>query len=138
MNEVQFHTAANLTRDPELHFTPNGQAVASVGLAITPRRYDSAAQKYVDGQTTFLNGTVWGPQAEHVTSLTKGARVVVLGRLVTRVYTPATGPNAGTEQRRLEVVIDEIGPSLRWAEATVTKVTTQRPDEPPYTDEPPF
>jgi single-strand DNA-binding protein len=138
MNEVQFHSAANLTRDPELRFTPNGQAVASVGLAITPRRYDSSTEKYVDGQTTFLTGSVWGPQAEHVTSLTKGARVVVLGRLVTRVYTPASGPNAGTEQRRLEVVIDEIGPSLRWAEAQVTKVTSQRPDDPWANDEPPF
>lgn len=138
MNEVSFHSAANLTRDPELRYTTAGHAVGSLGLAITPRRYDSTTEKYVDGTTTFLTGTVWGPQAEHITSLAKGARVVVIGRLVTRVYTPATGPNAGTEQRRLEVVVDEIGPSLRWAEATVTKVTTQRPDESPYPDEPPF
>jgi len=76
----------------------------------------------VGGTPTFIDGTVWGPQAEHAAqSISTGDRVVVIGRLVTRTFTPESGPNAGKEQRRLEVVADEIGPSLRWATASVTK-----------------
>jgi single-strand DNA-binding protein len=79
----------------------------------------------VDGTTTFVDGQVWGQQAEHLAeSLHKGDRVLVIGRWVTRVFTPSQGPNVGVEQRRLEVVVDEIGPSLAWATAMVTKTGT--------------
>jgi single-strand DNA-binding protein len=79
----------------------------------------------VDGTTMFVDGQVWGEQAEHLAeSLHKGDRVLVIGRWVTRLFTPAQGPNEGVEQRRLEVVVDEIGPSLAWATAVVTKTGT--------------
>ena len=83
---------------------------------MTPRRFDRDTNSYVDGTTTFVDGQVWGEQAEHLAeSLHKGDRVLVIGRWVTRVFTPSQGPNEGVEQRRLEVVVDEIGPSLAWA-----------------------
>jgi single-strand DNA-binding protein len=138
MDEIAFHSAANLTRDPDLRFTPGGRPVASLGLAITPRRYDSATKAYVDGATTFIDASVWGAQAEHVAeSLHSGDRVIVSGRLITRVFTPNQGRNAGVEQRRFEVVVTEIGPSLRWAQTQTTKVTL-RLVEPPVEDEPPM
>jgi single-strand DNA-binding protein len=84
----------------------------------------------VDGATTFLDATVWGSQAENVaTSLHKGDRVIVVGRLETRLYTPTQGASAGQEVRKLEVLVDEIGPSLRWAEANVQRVAGQRAEE---------
>jgi single-strand DNA-binding protein len=82
--------------------------------------------------------TVWGDYAEHVAeSLTAGARVVVAGRTGTRVWTPTEGERAGQEQRRLEVVADEVAPSLRWATAKVAKVE-RRDGDAPVEDEPPF
>jgi single-strand DNA-binding protein len=136
MNEIPFTSAANVTRAPELRSTSSGQAVASVGIAINHRRLDPATRQWVDGTTTFLVATVWGDQAKHVAdSISVGDRVVIIGRLVTRTWTPESGPHAGEEQRRLEVVAAEIGPSLRWATATVTKV--QREDA-PGAEEPPF
>jgi single-strand DNA-binding protein len=128
MNEIPFYTAANLTRDPELRNTQDGKSVARLSLAVTPRRREGAA--WVDGTTTFLDATVWGDQAENVAlSLHKGDRVIVTGRIETRVYTPTQGANAGQEVRKLEVLVDEIGPSLRWAEANVHRVAGQRSDE---------
>jgi single-strand DNA-binding protein len=110
--------------------------VASLGLAVTPRRRD-ASGGFVDGETTYLDDTVWGPQAQHAAqTLLKGARVVVLGRLATRVYTPQVGADAGREVRKLEVVVDEIGPSLRWATATLSAApessTSSKPATPPF------
>lgn len=138
MNEIPFHAAANITRDPELRFTSTGQPVANLGIAITPRRRDNEKNEWVDGTTTFLDATVWGDQATHVAdSLTKGDRVVVLGQLVTRTWTPESGANEGKEQRRVEVLVNEIGPSLRWAKAQPEKVATTG-DRAPATDEPPF
>ena len=120
--ETNITVVGNLTADPELRFTGAGKPVTSVRIAVTPRRYDRDSNRYVDGTTTFVDGQVWGEQAEHLTeSLHKGDRVVVIGRWVTRVFTPTQGPNVGVEQRRLEVVVDEIGPSLAWATAVVTK-----------------
>lgn len=136
MNEIGFNAAGNITRMSELRHTGNGQ-VLTVGLAVNPRRFDGAARKWVDGTPTFIDASVWGPQAEHAAaSLSVGDRVVILGRLVTRTWTPADGPNAGKEQRRLEVVAEEIGPSLRWATAAVTK-TAQRDDAAPDTEDQP-
>jgi single-strand DNA-binding protein len=134
MNEIPFYAAANLTRDPELRTTADGKSVARLSLAVTPRRREEG--KWVDGTPTFLDATVWGSQAENVgLSLHKGDRVIVIGRIETRVYTPTQGASAGQEVRKLEVVVDEIGPSLRWAEAQIQRVATQRPDETSLSEE---
>src|SRR5215216_748584 len=128
MNEIPFYTAANLTRDPELRTTADGKSIARLSLAVTPRRREQ--NTWVDGIPTFLDATVWGSQAENVgLSLHKGDRVIVIGRVETRLYTPTQGPSAGQEVRKLEVVVDEIGPSLRWAEAQVQRVAGQRTEE---------
>jgi single-strand DNA-binding protein len=137
MNEIPFYTAANLTRDPELRTTTDGKSVARLSLAVTPRRREQGA--WVDGTTTFLDATVWADQAENVAkSLHKGDRVVVIGRVETRIYTPTQGANAGQGVRKLEVVVDEVGPSLRWAEAQVQRVNGQRTGEAPVSEEAPF
>jgi single-strand DNA-binding protein len=128
LNTIPFTAAGNLTADPELRFTGAGKPVTSVRVAITPRRYDRDSNRYVDGTTTFVDGQVWGEQAEHLAeSLHKGDRVLVIGRWVTRIFTPTQGSNQGMEQRRLEVVVDEIGPSLAWATAVVTRTPTRQP-----------
>jgi single-strand DNA-binding protein len=128
MNEIPFYTAANLTRDPELRTTGDGKSVTRLSLAVTPRRREQAT--WVDGTTSFLDATVWGDQAVNVSkSLHKGDRVIVTGRLETRVYTPSQGQSAGQEVRKLEVVVDEVGPSLRWAEARIQRTSGQRADE---------
>jgi single-strand DNA-binding protein len=136
MNEIPFYTAANLTRDPELRNTVDRKSVARLSLAVTPHRREQGA--WVDGTTTFLDATVWGDQAENVAkSLHTGDRVIVTGRVETRVYTPTKGANAGQEVRKLEVLVDEIGPSLRWAEANVQRVAGQRSDETMSEEAPP-
>lgn len=135
MHEIALSTAGNITRTPELRFTKSGQAVATVGLAMTDRRYNADTHTWVDGTTTFLDAIVWGDQAQHVAdSLSVGDRVVVIGRLVTRTWVPESGPNAGEEQRRLEIVVDEMTPSLRWATVVVTKVQREGA---PLAEEPP-
>jgi single-strand DNA-binding protein len=137
MNEIPFYTAANLTRDPELRNTADGKSVARLSLAVTPRRREQGV--WVDGTTTFLGATVWGDQAENVaTSLHKGDRVIVTGRVETRIYTPTKGRSAGQEVRKLEVLVDEIGPSLRWAEAAIQRTAGQRSDETAASEEAPF
>ena len=125
LNSIAFTAAGNLTADPELRFTGTGKPVAGLRIAVTPRRFERDTGSYVDGTTTFVDGQVWGEQAKHLAeSLHKGDRVLVIGRWVTRVFTPSQGVNEGVEQRRLEVVVDEIGPSLAWATAVVTKTGT--------------
>jgi single-strand DNA-binding protein len=108
----------NLTADPELRYTQNGMAVASFTVASTPRNFDRASNDWQDGDAMFLRGSVWRDFAEHVFgSLRKGARVIVVGRLKQRSYETKEG-----EKRTLfEVEVDEIGPSLRYATAAITK-----------------
>ena len=108
----------NLTADPELRFTPSGAAVASFTVASTPRTFDRQAGKWKDGQALFMPCSIWRNAAENVAeSLTKGTRVIVQGRLVQRSYTTREG-----EQRTVvEMQVDEIGPSLRYAKAQVTR-----------------
>jgi single-strand DNA-binding protein len=107
--EIPFYAAGNLTRDPEVRFTAEGKPVAGLAIASTPRRYDQASGRWVDGSPTYVEMSVWGDQAEHVAdSIRKGDRVIVQGRWTTRVYTAG-----GEERRRLEVTADEIGVSLR-------------------------
>lgn len=110
----------NLTMDPELRFTPSGIAMARIGLAVN-RRYQRDGEW--QEQTSFFYGTVWREQAESVAeSLQKGARVIVSGQMEQRTWQD----KEGQDRESIEVRIDEIGPSLRWATATVNK--TQRQD----------
>ena len=104
----------NLVDDPELRFTPSGAAVASFRIASTPRTYDRASGEWKDGETLFLSCSAWRQLGENVAeSLTRGARVIVSGRLKQRSYETREG-----EKRTVyEVDVDEVGPSLRSATA---------------------
>ena len=118
--ETPITLVGNLTADPELRFTPSGAAVASFTVASTPRQFDRQTNEWRDGEAMFLNCSVWRQAAENVAeSLTKGMRVVVSGRLKARSYETREG-----EKRTVfEVEVEEIGPSLRYASAKVTRTT---------------
>ena len=108
----------NLTADPEMRFTPSGAAVASFTVASTPRTFDRQAGEWKDGETLFMPCQAWRVMAENIAeSLTKGTRVIVQGRLVQRSYTTREGENRTV----VEMQVDEIGPSLRYAKAQVTR-----------------
>ena len=107
----------NITRDPELRFTPSGQAVASFGLAVNRRWQNRQTQEWEE-DTSFFDITCWREMAENVSeSLQKGARVVVTGRLDQRSWETQDGDR----RSKVEIVADEVGPSLRWATAEVQK-----------------
>lgn len=110
----------NLTNDPELRFTPSGAAVANFTVASTPRTFDRQANEWKDGETLFMRCSVWREAAENVAeSLQRGTRVVVHGRMRSRTYETKEG-----EKRTVfELDVDEIGPSLRYATAKVTKAS---------------
>ena len=129
----------NITRDPELRFTPSGAAVANFGLAVN-RRWRNQQTNEWEEQVSFFDVVCWRELAENVTeSLTKGSRVMVSGRLDQRSWETQDGE----KRSKVEVVADEVGPSLRWATAQVTK--TERRDggggggynAPPPAQEPP-
>ena len=107
----------NLTADPEMRFTPSGAAVASFTVASTPRTFDRQAGEWKDGETLFMRCSIWRDAAENVAeSLTKGTRVIVQGRLTQRTTT-----REGENRTVVEMQVDEIGPSLRYAKAQVTR-----------------
>ncbi|MGB6059587.1 MAG: single-stranded DNA-binding protein [Microthrixaceae bacterium] len=107
----------NITRDPELRFTPSGAAVATFGLAVN-RRWRNQQTNEWEEQTSFFDIVCWREMAENVAeSLTKGSRVIVTGRLDQRSWET----DQGDKRSKVEVVADEVGPSLRWATAQVTK-----------------
>jgi single-strand DNA-binding protein len=110
----------NLTADPELRFTPSGAAVANFTVASTPRTFDKNTNEWKDGEALFLRCSVWRQAAENVAeSLQRGTSVIVQGRLKQRSYETKEG-----EKRTVyELEVDEIGPSLRWATAKVTKAS---------------
>jgi single-strand DNA-binding protein len=110
----------NLVDDPELRFTPSGQAVAKFRIASTPRFMDKATNEWKDGESLFLTCNVWRQAAENVAeSLQRGMRVIVSGRLKQRSYETKEG-----EKRTVfEVEVDEVGPSLRNATAKVNKAS---------------
>ncbi|HET7397517.1 MAG TPA: single-stranded DNA-binding protein [Intrasporangium sp.] len=111
----------NLTADPELRFTPSGAAVANFTVASTPRQFDRQSNEWKDSETLFMRCSVWREAAENVAeSLTRGARVIVAGRLKSRSYET----KEGEKRTVVELEVDEIGPSLRSATAKVNK--TQR------------
>ncbi|WP_410626222.1 single-stranded DNA-binding protein [Amycolatopsis sp. cmx-8-4] len=108
----------NLTSDPELRFTPAGNAVANFTVASTPRTFNRDTSEWEDGEALFMRCTIWRQAAENVAeSLTCGARVVVQGRLKQRSFQT----KEGEKRTVMELDVDEIGPSLRYATAEVTK-----------------
>lgn len=110
----------NLTDDPELRFTPSGKAVAKFRVASTPRYHKDGQWK--DGEPLFLACTAWGQVGENVAeSLQRGARVIVSGRLRQRSYET----REGEKRTVIEVEVDEVGPSLRYATAKVKKMDRQ-------------
>lgn len=110
----------NLTADPELRFTPSGAAVANFTVASTPRQFDRQTNEWKDGEALFMRCNVWRQAAENVAeSLTRGARVVVTGRLKQRSFET----REGEKRTVVELEVDEIGPSLRYATAKVNKVS---------------
>ncbi|OKL50578.1 single-stranded DNA-binding protein [Boudabousia marimammalium] len=116
--ETTLTVIGNLTADPELRFTPSGVAVASFTVASTPRTFDRQSNEWRDGETLFMRCSVWREVAENVAeSLTKGMRVIVRGRLESRSYKSREGEN----RTSLEMQVDEVGPSLRYAKAQVTR-----------------
>ena len=120
--ETQITVVGNLTADPELRFTGNGVPFASFTIASTPRTFDRQTNEWKDGDALFLRATVWREFAEHVAnSLTKGMRVIARGNLRQRSYEDKEG------QRRTsyELDVDEVGPSLRYATAQVTRAQSR-------------
>lgn len=119
--ETVITVVGNLTADPELRYTQNGLPVANFTIASTPRNFDKARNEYVDGEALFLRASCWREFAEHVAgSLTKGSRVVATGRLRQRSYQDREGQN----RTSIELEVDEIGPSLRYATAQVTRAAS--------------
>jgi single-strand DNA-binding protein len=108
----------NLTADPELRFTQSGAAVANFTVASTPRTLDRQSGEWKDGEALFLRCNIWRQAAENVAeSLTRGARVIVSGRLKQRSFET----REGEKRTVVELEVDEVGPSLRYATAKVNK-----------------
>jgi single-strand DNA-binding protein len=120
--ETVITVVGNLTNDPELRFTPSGAAVASFTVASTPRTLDKATNEWKDGEALFLRCSIWRQAAENVAeSLQRGARVIVQGRLKQRTFETEEGENRTV----IELDVDEVGPSLKYATAKVNKTTRQ-------------
>ena len=118
--ETIITVVGNLTADPELRFTPSGSAVANFTIASTPRTFDRQSNEWKDGETLFLRASIWREAAENVAeSLTRGSRVIVSGRLKQRSF----DTKEGEKRTVIELEVDEIGPSLRYATAKVTKAS---------------
>jgi single-strand DNA-binding protein len=154
--ETTITLIGNLTADPELRFTPSGAAVASFTVASTPRMFDRTTGEWKDGDSLFMRCNIWRQAAENVAeSLTRGSRVLVSGRLRQRSFET----REGEKRTVVELEVDEVGPSLRYATAKVNKVSrgsggggygssTSSGDDPwgsaqpaapsPVDDEPPF
>ena len=110
----------NLTADPELRFTPSGAAVANFTVASTPRTFDRQTNEWKDGEALFLRCNIWREAAENVAeSLTRGARVIASGRLKQRSFET----REGEKRTVVELEVDEIGPSLKYATAKVNKAS---------------
>ncbi len=122
--ETVITVVGNLTADPELRFTQSGVALASFTIASTPRTFDRQSNEWKDGEALFLRASVWREFAEHVaSSLTKGSRVIATGRLKQRSYET----KEGEKRTSLELEVDEIGPSLRYATAQVSRAQSRAP-----------
>ena len=143
--ETIITVVGNLTADPELRYTQNGLPVANFTIASTPRSFDRQSNEWKDGDALFLRCSAWREFAEHIAgSLTKGARVIATGRLKQRSYQDREGQT----RTAIELEVDEIGPSLRYATAQVVRAassngqssqqnrsTSPAPSAPPVDDE---
>ncbi|MDY5585555.1 MAG: single-stranded DNA-binding protein [Arcanobacterium sp.] len=110
----------NLVADPELNYTSTGRAVANFTVVSTPRTLNRQTNEWEDGESMFVRGSVWGNYAENIAeSLTKGTRVIVHGRLKVRSYQR----NDGSQGTSIEMEVEEVGPALRFAKASVTRAT---------------
>ena len=118
--ETTITVIGNLTGDPELRFTPSGAAVANFTVASTPRNFDRQSNEWKDGETLFMRCSVWREIAENVAeSLHRGTRVIVSGRLKSRSYET----KEGEKRTVIEMDVDEVGPSLRYATTKITRTT---------------
>lgn len=118
-NDTQITVVGNLTADPELRFTQSGIAVASFTIASTPRRFNRQTNEWEDQEALFMRCSIWRDAAENVAeSLEKGTRVIAQGNLVQRSFTDRDGNN----RISIELNVDEIGPSLKYATAVPNKV----------------
>lgn len=116
--ETVITVIGNLTADPELRFAPSGAAVASFTIASTPRTLDRSSNEWKDEDTLYLRCSLWRQAAEHASeSLTRGNRVIAQGRLKQRSYETAEGG----KRTVVELEVDEIGPSLKYATTKVTR-----------------
>ena len=116
--ETVITVIGNLTADPELRFTPAGAAVANFTVASTPSAFDRQANEWRDGETLFMRCAVWREAAENVAeSLAKGSRVIVAGFLKARSYET----REGERRTAMELEVTEVGPSLKFATAKVTR-----------------
>ena len=117
--ETQLTIIGNLTDAPQLRFTPNGAAVANFTIASTPRTFDRQSNQWVDGEALFMRCSLWKEAAENVAeSLQKGMRVIASGRIKQRSFQDRDG----NDRTVIEMDVDEIGPSLKFATARVTRV----------------
>ncbi len=142
--DTTFSIVGNLTEDPRLSFTSSGIAVANVTIASTPRSFNKQANEWKDGETLFMRGTVWRQPAENAAeSFARGMRVIASGRLVQRSW-----EKDGEKRTSVEMEIDEIGPSIRYATVKVNKADRSSGQDrtpvsapaggPADDDEPPF
>lgn len=116
--ETTITLLGNVVSEPELRFTPAGAAVCKFRIASTPRKFDKQTSEWTDGEPLFLGASVWRQQAENVAeSITKGMRIVVVGRLTQRSYED----REGVKRTVYEIDVEEVGPSLKHASAKVTK-----------------
>jgi len=116
--ETSICVVGRLTSDPELRYTQNGLAVVNFTIASSARNFDKATSTWKEGEALFLRASVWREHAEHIAgSLTKGTHVIAQGRLKQRSYETSSGE----KRTSMELEVDEIGPALRWATATVTR-----------------
>lgn len=124
----------NLTSDPELRYLDSGRQVANFSIAHNPRHVDDATGQWVDGTPTFLRCELWGPAAENLaTSLVSGTRVLAVGTLRTRRWTSGDGER----RQAMNLVIDEIGPTLRWATTQVTRTSADDAEDGAEVDDAP-
>lgn len=122
MNETVITVVGNLVADPELRYTQNGLPVVNFTIASTPRNFDKQSGEWTDGDALFLRASAWREFAEHIAgSLTKGMRVIATGRLRQRSYET----REGEKRTAIELEVDEIGPSLRYATAQVARAARQ-------------
>lgn len=136
MTENQMILVGNVATDPELRYTPTGTALCRFTVAHTPRVYDKAAQAWKDGDTLFMQCQAWKDLGENLAeSLAKGARVIVVGRLRQRQWET----KEGEKRTVMELDVEDVGASMRFAQVSVRKLARQKGDMTPATDtEPPF